>query len=220
MTPNPLDWVGLPADLSLGLVGGSPYKEPATGALSRDEFERLASFSHPDRRRSFVLGRIAARGLLADRLGVAPETVPLHVETSGALAVAARGVYVSLSHAGRGDGVLAAAAVGARPVGVDLEAAQPRHPKLLDRLLTPAEAGVDVRLQVGAADAASLVWTLKEAVLKGLGVGLRRGAHSVVLTDVQPGYARAEVGEPTAWAVRYERVGTFWLAVAWEEGGE
>src|SRR5688572_12842774 len=99
----------------------------------------MGSFGSADRRRSFALGRLAARSLLADELGAPAPATPLGVAPAGALSVAGHELFVSIAHAGRGAGVAAAAVLGRRPVGVDLESAVPRHPGLLDRLLSPVE---------------------------------------------------------------------------------
>ena len=57
------------------------------------------------------------------------------------------------------------------------------------------------------------LWALKEAVLKGLGTGLRRGARSVQLRPLEEGWVEASDGA-RLWSVRYVRQGRFWLAVA------
>ena len=215
MPPRIVSLSDLPGDLALHLLtpaGGGVLPE----ALSAEEAARLRGFSHPDRRRSFVLGRLAARELLAERLGLAPRDVPLVVAPSGALRVEGHPLHVSLSHAGRGAEVHAVAAVAARPVGVDLERAVERHPQLLARLLGPEEAAVPGLLPVAPVDTAALVWTLKEAVLKGCEGGFRLGGRSVVLIPQGEGAAVARVG-PEAWEVRYARAGGFWLAVAWRD---
>lgn len=215
MTAFPSHLQGLPGDLRLRLVGAADA-DAARACLSDEEEARLAGFAHPDRRRTFALGRFAARSLLAERLGHAAALAPLVVAPGGAPGVAGHALFVSIAHAGRGEEAAAAAAVAERPVGVDLERAAPRHAGLLDRLLTPREAGLPGALDAGEAEAASLVWALKESVLKGLGTGLRRGAKSVVVAPDGPGAARADDGD-APWSVRYARRGPFWLAVAWRD---
>jgi phosphopantetheinyl transferase len=206
---------GLPADVQVAFAPADAEAE-ALRTLSAEENARRLTFGHPDRRRSFALGRLAARSLLGDVLGADPSTVPLGIGAGGAPQVAGHALYVSIAHAGRGSGAAAVAAVGARPLGVDLELNVPRHPDLLRRLLTPYETSLPASLEVAEEERAALIWTIKEAVLKGIGTGLRRGARSVVVEAREAGLAAAHDGE-AAWAIRYERVGTFWMAVAWAE---
>ncbi len=174
----------------------------------------MATFGHPDRRRGFALGRFAARTLLAERLGCAPGEVPLNVAEGGAPLVRDTPLHVSISHAGKGAGIRAAAAVGPRPIGVDLEAIVPRRSDLHARILQPEEQGLRATLPYDANTSQLLLWSLKEAVLKGLRTGFRRPARSIRLLVVADGRAEAEAGEGGRWALLYERRGDFWLTVA------
>lgn|GEM_PF-581571 len=150
--------------------------------LSGAEAARAASFAHADRRAAFALGRTAARALLAERLGVAPESVPLVVGADGAPEVEGDGgACLSISHAGRGAGVVAAAAVAPVAVGVDLEAIVPRRADLWRRMLRPDEHALLDALGGSSDRAHTLLWSLKEAVLKGQRTGLRASARSVCL---------------------------------------
>ena len=209
---------GLPGDVHVR-IASSDEEEEATLSLSDEERIRVQTFGSADRRRSFALGRLAARSLLADALGSPAPLTPLGLAPSGGPEVVGHDLFLSIAHAGRGTGVAAAAALAGRPVGVDLETAGPRHPALLDRLLAPEEGALAGALTTSAADAPALVWAMKEAVLKGLGTGLRRGARSVVVGARSEGAAVAFDGD-AEWAIRYERAGPFWLAVAWREIGE
>jgi len=213
VTALSVDFEGLPDDVRVGLARAGAEAD-ALAALSEEERARMGTFGHADRRRSFALGRLAARTLLADALGAPAQEVPLGVATAGAPEVPGHALYLSISHAGRGAGLAAAAAVGGRPVGVDLETAGPRHVDLLARILGPGESGIAGALGTSPADAPALVWALKEAVLKGLGTGLRRGARSVVLEPRAAGVVAAHDGADE-WTVRFDRAGPFWLAVAW-----
>ena len=190
--------------------------------LAPDERQRLAGFAHPDRRAGFVLGRTAARLLLADELSVAPEAVPLAVGADGAPEVASGAVpdalYVSIAHAGRGE-PLAGAALAGRPVGLDLERVRPRNPGLWRRMLAAEEHGVMDALGGPTDEAQTLLWSLKEAVLKGCRTGLRAGMRSVALADLDPERQRllARDGAGGLWRVGYARRGDLWVSVALRE---
>ena len=187
----------------------------------------MAAFKSADRRVRFALGRRAARTLAAERYGCAPADVPLTVGPDGAPRLA--GAYVSISHAGRGGGhgpaPVGAAVVGDRPVGVDVEAVARRHPALWRRILRDDEGEVLDALGGPTDRAQTLVWSMKEAVLKGQRTGLRAGARSVRLAlDAAPpdgagGAGRAWAEASGAWRLAYADLGGLWLVVAWAEGG-
>lgn len=212
---DPSEW-GFPVGLGARLATAADARAPA---LSDAERARLATFGHPDRRRQFALGRTAARTLAAARLAVAPEAVPLAVGADGAPELP--GLHVSIAHTARADRVAALAAVASGPVGVDLERVAPRRPDLWRRILTPAEHALLDALGGPTDDAQTLLWTLKEAVLKGQRTGFRAGGRSVRLAldaDGGPpdrGHARAEAEGSGAWTVAFGREGDLWLAVAW-----
>ena len=191
--------------------------DPDAGVLSPEERARLAAFAAPERRRAFVLGRTAARHLLARALGEDAAAIVLTVGSDGAPCVPGR--HVSIAHTGRGADAVAVAAVSRRPVGVDVERVGPRRADLWRRLLTPGEHAVLDALGGPTDSAQTLLWALKESVLKGQRTGFRAGARSVVLTlGDAPGRAAAVSDVSGAWQVAYERLGGSWLAVAWADG--
>ncbi len=187
--------------------------------LTPDERDRMAGFGHADRRRQFALGRTAARTLVGARLGVAPDAVPLAVAADGAPDVP--GLRVSIAHTGHGPDVAALAAVASGPVGADLERVAPRRPDLWTRIVRPDERPLLDALGGPTDDAQTLLWTLKEAVLKGQRTGFRAGGRSVRLrldADGAPpdrGLATVTADTSGAWTVAYGRAGDLWLAVAW-----
>lgn len=186
---------------------------PSLDALSADERARLDTFASPDRRRAFALGRTAARGLLATSFGSAPADVRLTVGADGA--PCAEGRHVSIAHTGRGVEAAAVAAISRSPVGVDIERVGPRRPDLWRRLLTPGESGVLDALGGPTDDVQTLLWALKESVLKGQRTGFRAGARSVVLTLGAAGRASAVSDLSGAWEIAYAPLGGAVVVVAW-----
>ena len=208
---------GLSARL-LSAAGADP------GVLTVPERDRLAAFGHPARRRQFVLGRTAARTLAAARLGVAPADVDLGVGADGAPEVP--GLHVSIAHTGR-ESTAALAAVAGGPVGVDLERIAPRRPDLWTRILRPDEHALLDALGGPDDIVQTLLWTMKEAVLKAQRTGFRAGGQSVHLAfDAAPDGAPPDLGWATAasgagdWRVAFGREGDLWLAVAWADGSQ
>ena len=205
----------LPADLALRYAGVANEEFPAADALTVDEHERMRSFGREDRQRSFILGRTAARTLLAERLGCAPSEVPIEIIADGALDVPGHLLRVSIAHTGKARDTLALAAIGERPVGVDLERIQPRLPTLYTRILHPNEYPLLDALGLDHNTAQVLLWSLKEAVLKGLQTGFQRAAQSVRLSSLVEGQAHADSGDGQHWRLRYTRRGDVWVTVAW-----
>ena len=198
---------------------------PAHGAfdlavLSRAERDRLATFASSERRRQFVMGRLAARRIVGEALGETPQAVRIELGKDGAPRIE-KG-YVSIAHGGRGFAARGVAVYSHRPVGVDAEAIQPRHPGLASRILAEAEGGILDSLGGASASSLTLIWALKEAVLKGQRTGLRAGARSVRLEQIQvanaSGHAEATSVSTGRWELAFERQNDLWIAVACQKG--
>ena len=211
---DPSEWA-LPNGLSARLVTEADDPLPA---LPETERVRMASFGHPSRRSQFALGRLAARSLAANRLGLDPRVVPLAVAEDGAPTLP--DLSVSIAHTGRAGTVAALAAVADRTVGVDLERIAPRRPDLWRRILTDDERPLLARLGGPTDEVQTLLWTLKEAVLKAQRTGFRAGGKSVHLSiGHRGGPGRGGLASATSgageWQISFGRQGDLWLAVAW-----
>ncbi|MEO0558430.1 MAG: 4'-phosphopantetheinyl transferase superfamily protein [Bacteroidota bacterium] len=186
-------------------------------ALPVDELARVETFGSAERRRQFVLGRLAVRRLVAAQHDVPEAKVPIELGSDGAPTV--RGGFVSIAHGGTGFDAIGMAAFAHQPVGVDVEIIRERHPRLADRILRPDEAHLKAVLRMEQTSGVPLVWSLKEAVLKGQRTGLRAGARSVRIAeiDIASSRARAESDVSGPWRLTYERRGDLWLTVALAE---
>lgn len=152
--------------------------------LSFFERSRLTEYRGRDAAERYVVTRSLVRIVLGGRLGVAPRDVEVSRTDTGKPVVAA-GAHFNVSHSG--DLVLLALSAD-RPVGVDVERRREvaRVPALSQRWLTPGERRDFDRLRASGtpeSDAFLRVWSLKEAQLKALGVGIR-GAASARLDEV------------------------------------
>jgi len=169
---------------------------PAAGTpgwLGPAERQRVAAFRVPKRRADFLLGRLAAKRLvarlLADvvRVDLSLDDFDIVAEVSGAPVVRlANGgtlaVGVSISHsegmafsaawADTGDGVSA---------GADLEWIAPRSEALVRDFFRPEEIDAWMALPPGGVrdTFATAVWSAKEAVLKALRLGLAVDTRTV-----------------------------------------
>lgn len=144
--------------------------------LTPSERTFAAGLERPRRRADWLAGRLAAklatRRALEDAVGLSRLSVSYR---PGGRPAATRdgdplpGIWLAISHSG-GVG-LAAASSGSRPIGVDLERATGWIEELSEYALSGAERA---RLPATAGEKEVLAhWTLKEAALKALGLGLR-----------------------------------------------
>lgn len=141
--------------------------------LSPAERDRRASYRSSAAAARFVVTRALVRTVLAGRLGAVPREIPITLTDLGKPIVAGE-LHFNVSHSG--DLVLLAVAED-RAVGIDVERQRevPRAQALIDRWLTEAERReVARRIAAGSleSDAFLRVWSLKEARLKALGVGI------------------------------------------------
>lgn len=205
----------LPADIALHFTSHAATAPLATELLPPGERAQAEGFGHEKRRRTFALGRATARTLLAERLGVAAPDVPLRVAADGAPEVEGPPLHVSIAHAATSERTLAVAAVGGRPLGVDLEPIRPRRPDLYRFILHPDEYDLLERLPLDHDVAQVLLWTLKEATLKALRTGFRLSPKKLRLTVVPERQSAAvEVEGREGWMLRYEERNGCYLAVA------
>lgn len=158
------------------------------GYLSDEECERLDAYRSREAAERYVVTRSLVRIVLGERLGMPPREVRVSRTDTGK-PVVAEGVHFNVSHSG--DLILLAVS-DKRPVGVDVERRREvvRVDALVERWLTQDERRDIDRLKgAGASDSEAFlrVWSLKEARLKALGVGIA-GASGAVFhaVDTQP----------------------------------
>lgn len=205
----------LPPDVILHVAAQSA-DAPLPATLSDAERQRLETFGSAVRRRTFALGRATLRELLAERLGMTAEGVPLEVAADGAPEVAGHALHVSLAHTATDHQTVAVAAVSPRAIGVDVEAIRPRRPDLYRFILHPDEYGLLDALPHEHDAAQVVLWALKEAVLKAQRSGFRCSPKKLRLSLDPGGHSGIVVVEGgAAWAVRYAEHEGCALAVAY-----
>lgn len=174
--------------------------EDWSSILSERELIRREGMKNEERRNSFTAGRIALRTLLADELGVAPVNVPLTVLESGRLACTGSDLYLSLAHSGD----VAVAAACHRNIGFDLEVIRQKPSALLDYILAEEERDHVHGLDLDGDTSLFLCWTVKEAVLKANGTGLRRSPRLVrVQIDLASSSALVQDPSNMSWDVHF-----------------
>lgn len=157
----------------------SRYVGRFESVLSADEWQRAERFATPILRQRFVLARGGLRFVLATELGVAPDKLQFMQAAQGKPVLLAGSVpkvcEFNLSHSGEWLAILLSSDA---PVGVDVEQQKP-----LGRLLAIAErffaAGevlwLKARPESEQLQAFYRLWSLKEAYVKGLGLGISAG---------------------------------------------
>ena len=178
--------------------------EPPPGFLSAPErvlFDRLRT---PRRQKEWLLGRWAAKGLVRAWLrsvgrAVGPEALTVAPDVDGAPFVLLMGegrlpITISISHR-EGLALCALTLEPDAPLGADLELCETRSPAFVEDFFTLREAAAIARAP-DPARAATELWSLKEAALKAVRLGLRADTRRVeaglrgVPTE---GWARAAV---------------------------
>jgi len=185
------------------------------GILSDEEMDRRRAMNNEERRKSFTAGRVVLRSLLADELGLAPSHVPLIVQESGRLACEDHDLHLSLAHSGQ----LAIAAISHNNIGCDLEVIRHKPSSLLDYILADEEREHVHGLPLDTDQSLFLCWTVKEAVLKATGTGLRRSPRSVrARFDLNRSLAHVQDSVDAEWEVHFALSSQYAAALAVQPG--
>ena len=152
--------------------------------LSPDEQRRLAAYRSRESAERYVVTRALVRVVLAERLGTSPSMVAIRHNERGK-PLLDDGLHFNVSHSG--DLILLAVS-GDRAVGVDVERRRDveRVGALVQRWLSAEERDQVARIAgsgLTVSEAFLRVWSLKEARLKALGVGIA-GAAGAPLDQV------------------------------------
>lgn len=143
--------------------------------LTEEEREEMAELGHTGRRREYEFSRILFRRL-AETAGMEAGELRILREEGGRPYGEYRGsrVHLSLTHTDRR---IACVLSGRGEVGLDMEPVDRRVvPGLRDRMLHPGEATALEKVDT------LRIWTLKEALLKLHGLGLRTNMNQVRLS--------------------------------------
>jgi phosphopantetheinyl transferase len=182
----------------------------ADSLLTPDEAERQASFLNESRRRSFALGRYAARTLLGPALNCEPGRVSIAILDDGSLVSPGASWNLSISHSG----LFAAAAISRSEIGLDLEIVKDRPEGVFRFVLHPDEAPLRDRIELPQAQQLALFWTLKESVLKAKRTGLRKSPKTLRL-EIDMGAGTAVIVGQRVWNACFDVRDDHVVAVSW-----
>ena len=159
--------------------------------LTADEGGRATRYRHAGAREQFVRSRAALRRLLAANLDCEPREVEIVANADGKPMLRGGGFHFNVSHT---DGI-ALIALADTPVGVDVERLRemPGAAGLVERYFSAPERRQFAELPAEVrAMGFFRGWTCKEAVLKGIGCGVRELDRCVV--ELQPDTPPAILG--------------------------
>ena len=162
--------------------------------LNAEERARRDRKADPRHGLHWAISRAKVRQKLSAVLQVAPEDIAFETNQYGHLSVAnaaAQSVWFNISHAGS----LTALAISASaPVGVDIEPIQPLNAEEMDWPLSALERTDLAKVPVNDRLAAFFrYWTLKEAFIKGMGMGVSFPLHDFSISSYDAPPALADV---------------------------
>lgn len=141
--------------------------EAAVRQMPRDKQQRMKDIANEDDRKRTAAADALARKVLGQRLGLAPEAVPITCEDTGKPDAAGCDLYFSVSHSG----AWVVCAVDDRPVGVDVEVIRGADEKFMRRVCSEAELAYIRFGDAGCYERFWECWTAKEALFKLTGKG-------------------------------------------------
>lgn len=162
------------------LAADANLRARAVAWLTSDERARADRYRHDRDRLMFLLGRVMARRLVGQALGIAPTAWPWREGPQGRPEIATPQTPLHFNLAHSADLVCCVLASG-REVGIDVEDIEraATDPAIVTRFCSPDEAAAIAVGTAGWRERFLEVWTLKEAYLKARGVGI-----SVHLADI------------------------------------
>ncbi|WP_255006140.1 4'-phosphopantetheinyl transferase superfamily protein [Roseovarius sp. M141] len=143
--------------------------------LDEDERKRFDRFCFATDQKSFLVGHVLARTMLAAISGRSPETWAFRLGPHGkpepVIHPGEPDLRMNLSHC---KGLAMVGVTVSRNIGVDVEAANRPHAlEVADKFFAAEEIRqIEEAREAGCPHAATSIWTLKEALLKASGTGL------------------------------------------------
>lgn len=171
-----------------------------------------------DRDRDRLAGRLAMsrafRLYAGDDTRPSPQTLVAYRPHGRPYLPAAPALYCSVAHSHG----WAIAGISSRPIGVDIEKIRQRHPALPASVATPGEIARVAAYVTDPAHLVTILWTMKEAVMKATGEGLRIPPRHVRVDEFDGRIARVIVTasgvSPAEFRVATGRTGTYCLSIA------
>ncbi|MCE7737291.1 MAG: 4'-phosphopantetheinyl transferase superfamily protein [Candidatus Heimdallarchaeota archaeon] len=144
------------------------------------EKERFDNFKIPKKRNEWLAGRIAAKFSLSYVLGIPFNTIEILKDENRSPFAFVNNIktHVSISHSNG----MALSTV--KDNTIDLELISKRHPAFIDESFSLGEVE-KYDLHNADHNFLTMLWTMKEAHLKRMRIGLRTDLHGVIVSDLQ-----------------------------------
>ena len=192
----------------IDLSSNPASEDEARASLDERELARRSRFVSPGPRRRFTLCRAALRSVLCRKLGCRNDELEFGVgyyeKPFAIVRRERRPIGFNVSHSGR-HGLIAVASGGR--VGVDVEELDPRRnlDTLIDSVFTAAErADLDSAEGLQKRRLFFRLWTIKEALIKGTGMGLALNMSTFEVPEaMRRGAASAAFSFPQAPSIRW-----------------
>jgi len=180
--------------------------------LQPEELDVFRGFGSEERAWAWLGGRVAAKKALhrylEDQTGKDVPFSEIYISNNelGKPVCDLRGVHVSISH----KETIAVACViskdDAQGVGIDLEFVSPREPAMWEQFFTSKEQELALRMaderEIERSTYFTHLWSIKEAVSKAVGLGLRVDSRQFEVVDLSPaGNARVELHDLDPFAL-------------------
>lgn len=151
----------------------------ALSLLSVERRKQVSGLAMEQDRKRTVAGELLVRRALGEKMGIAPENVPLQRDDSGKPFVEGAPVHFSVSHSG----LYVVCAVDERPIGVDVEVVRGAEEKFMYRVCTEREFSYVRPYDDGGYERFWEIWTAKEALFKLTGKGPLLGLSCFALPE-------------------------------------
>jgi 4'-phosphopantetheinyl transferase len=191
--------------------------------LDDDERRRAGQFRFDRDRLSYIAGHALVRAMLSERGGVAPAQWRFAAGPHGKPEMVMPGFErfrTNISHTG---GLAAAAVTVDSAIGIDVERTEPGLTMdVAERFFAPAEVAALAAIPAERrSDAMVAVWTLKEAYIKAVGLGLSMPLETfaVTLEPLGIAFAAGVNDAPERWLLRrFHPTPTHAMALALRHG--
>jgi 4'-phosphopantetheinyl transferase len=167
-------------------AAGEAFWPAAFALLDADERERAGRFVHERNRREYIAAHALTRAMLSHFGGLPPQAwrfvLGPHGKPEIDPALGRPWLRFNLSHT---RGAVSCAVLHERRIGVDIEALgrDPRDMSVADRFFAPAEVAQLRAVSESAREEMFLrIWTLKEALIKAVGLGISLGLDRFAFT--------------------------------------
>lgn len=192
--------------------------------LSAEERYRARRFHFDRHRQEYTVGRGLLRLLLGRYLATDPCRLNFVYNAHGKPSLAESGIFFNVSHSGNR---LLCGFTTCRPIGVDIEEVRAgvSTREIAEQNFAPREVEVLRQYPDEAVANFFTYWTCKEAVLKGMGMGISRGLREIDLSPMARESSRSfllslDRKPASSWSiVRFNHIPGYASAVALS-GGE